>query len=61
MALGLAMEIFGDELAGLLLGLQSASMLLSSRQHANRFRAHLAYGLVTSVTTQLLLRLLGSM
>jgi hypothetical protein len=59
-ALGLVMEIFGDELAGPLLGLQRGSTVLPSRQHANRFRAHLAYGLGTSVTTRLLLRLLGS-
>jgi hypothetical protein len=59
-ALGLVMWSFGDQLVGLLPGLQSGSTVLPPRQHANRFRAHLAYGLGTSVTTRLLLRLLGS-
>jgi hypothetical protein len=59
-AFGLVMWIFGDELVGLLLGLQSGSTVFHSRQHANRFRAHLAYGLGTSVTTRLLLRLFDS-
>jgi hypothetical protein len=59
-ALGLVMWIIGVELAGLLLGLQRGSTVLPPRQHANRFRAHLAYGLGMSATTRLLLRLLGS-
>jgi hypothetical protein len=54
------MWIFGDELVGPLLGIQSGPTAVLARQHANRFGAHLAYGLGTSVTTQLLLQLFGS-
>ena len=55
---GLALWLFGDETAVPALGLQEGPTAVSPAQHVNRLGAHLAYGLGTAATAQLLRRVL---
>jgi hypothetical protein len=50
--------LLGDEVAVPMLGLQSGPTTVSPAGHLNRWGAHLAYGLTTAATTQLLDKLL---
>ena len=58
LALGIGLWFFGDELAMPLLGLADGPTAYPPALHAHGLGAHLAYGLATSATTQLLHRLL---
>jgi hypothetical protein len=58
-AFSIGLWLLGDELAVPMLGLQSGPTAEGPRQHANRFGAHLAYGLTTAVATQALLSILA--
>jgi hypothetical protein len=49
--------LFGDEVIVSLLGLAEGPTRFPLRQHAHRWGAHLAYGLATAATTQLLSRI----
>lgn len=49
--------LFGDEMAVPLLGLQAGPTAVPLAQHANRWGAHLAYGLGTAVASHTLRRL----
>jgi hypothetical protein len=55
---GTALWLFGDETAVPALGLQKGPTAVSPAQHVNRLGAHLAYGLGTAASTQLLRRLI---
>jgi hypothetical protein len=50
--------LLGDELAVPLLGFQAGPTAVSPADHFNRLGAHLAYGLATAATTQVLGRIL---
>lgn len=55
---GAGLWLVGDELMVPLLGLQQGPGAVPPVQHANRLGAHLAYGLATAATTQLLRKML---
>jgi hypothetical protein len=50
--------LLGDEVAVPMLGLQAGPTAVSPASHINRWGAHMAYGLTTAATTQLLSRIL---
>lgn len=50
--------LLGDEVAVPMLGLQAGPTAVSPADHINRWGAHMAYGLTTAATTQLLSRIL---
>jgi len=55
---GLGLWLLGDEVTVPLLGLQEGPTAVAPAGHLNRLGAHLAYGLATAATTQLLRRIL---
>lgn len=55
---GVLLWLIGDEFMVPALGLQGGPKQVSPVQHANRLGAHIAYGLGTAATTQLLRRVL---
>ena len=55
---GVGLWLMGDEVTVPMLGLQEGPTAVSPVSHINRLGAHLAYGLATAATTQLLRRLL---
>jgi hypothetical protein len=55
---GAGLWLLGDEVAVPMLGLQKGPTATSPAGHINRLGAHLAYGLTTAATTQLLNKLL---
>lgn len=58
MAHGAGLWLLGDETAVPALGLQSGPTAVSPAGHINRLGAHLAYGITTAATTQLLNKIL---
>jgi uncharacterized membrane protein YagU involved in acid resistance len=56
--LGTSLWLLGDELAMPLLGLTDGPTAYPTELHVHAFGAHVAYGLASSVTTQVLYRLL---
>lgn len=55
---GFGLWLLGDEVTVPLLGLQEGPSAVSPVGHINRLGAHLAYGLATAATTQILRRML---
>ena len=55
---GVGLWLLGDEVTVPLLGLQEGPTAVSPAGHINRLGAHLAYGLATAATTQILRRIL---
>ncbi|MBK8905013.1 MAG: hypothetical protein IPM53_27785 [Anaerolineaceae bacterium] len=55
---GLGLWLLGDEVTVPMLGLQEGPTAVSPTGHLNRLGAHLAYGLATAATTQILRRIL---
>ncbi len=54
---GVSLWLMGDEVAVPMLGLQEGPTAVSPAGHVNRLGAHLAYGLATAATTQVLRRI----
>jgi hypothetical protein len=55
---GVGLWLMGDEITVPMLGLQEGPTAVSPVGHINRLGAHLAYGLATAATTQILRRIL---
>ena len=58
LALGNALWLLGDEMAGPLLGLTQGPTAYPPQMHVHTWGAHMAYGLASATATQLLYRLL---